>query len=369
MDGDQIRQRDRGRWTFGADVAHLQQFRAGNRGHRLTVGAQLRGDVAHVSLQRTQARAVVSTVRSDDVTELSGGLYAELVSEWTPVFRTTLGLRDDVYHFDVTSDLAANGGAKTAQILSPKLSLAFGPWAGTEVYVSGGLGFHSNDARGAVTTIDPATGERVEPVDPLVRSRGAEVGVRSSRVEGLRSTLALWMMDVDSELLFVGDAGTNEASDASRRFGVTWANFYRVTPELSLDVDLSFTRGRFLDVAPGEDHIPGALENVLAAGASYQPQADGPFGGVRLRRFGAYSLLEDNSERASASSLVNVDAGYRLGNARVTLSLLNALDTRSSDIQYFYASQLAGEAAGGVEDVHFHPAEPREVRVSLSWGM
>jgi TonB-dependent Receptor Plug Domain len=368
-DGDQIRQHDKGRWTFGANFADLQPFHVGGREHRLTVGAQLRGDVAHVSLQHTMDRTVVSTVRSDDITVLSGGLYGQLVSEWTSFFRTTLGLREDVYDFDVTSDLPANTGTKTAQILSPKLSIAFGPWGGTELYVSGGLGFHSNDARGVVTTVDPASGDPLDPVDPLVRSKGAEIGVRSSAVDGLRSTLALWTMDLGSELLFVGDEGTNEASDASRRFGVTFANFYRVTPELSLDLDASFTRARFLHVDPGEDHIPGALENVIAAGISYEPRADGPFGAVRLRRFGQYSLIEDNSERASASSLVNVDVGYHLGSARLTLSLLNAFDARASDIEYYYASRLPGEPAAGVEDVHFHPAEPREVRVSLSWGM
>ncbi len=316
--GDQIRQRDRGRWTFGANFANLRPFHVGDREHRLTVGAQLRGDVAHVALQRTNARTVVSTVRSDDVTELTGGVYSELDSDWTPWFRTTLGLREDVYHFNVTSGLAANSGTKIAQITSPKLSLAFGPWAGAELYVSGGLGFHSNDARGVLTTVDPASGDPVDAVDPLVRSKGAEVGVRSSALEGLRSTLALWMMDLDSELLFVGDAGTNEPSDASRRFGLTLANFYRITPEISVDLDVSFTQARFLDVASGQDHIPGALESVIAAGGSYEPRADGPFGAVRLRRFGTYALIEDNSERAKASSLLNLDAGYRLGRTRVT---------------------------------------------------
>ena len=37
----------------------------------------------------------------------------------------------------------------------------------------------------------------------------------------------------------------------------------------------------------------------------------------------------------------------------------------ADDIMYFYASRLPGEPASGVEDKHFHPAEPRTLRLSL----
>lgn len=367
--GDQLRQRDRGRWAFGANVRDLRTFGFGGRDHGLRVGAQLRGDLAHLEASKASGRSVVSNVRTDDVTQLSAGLYAELASHWSQSFRTTVGLREDVYRFDVTSGLAANTGATTGRMSSPKLTVAFGPWAGTEVYLSGGLGFHSNDARGVMTTVDPSTGAAVAPVPPLVRSRGAEIGVRSSPVGGLRSTFALWMIDMDSELVYVGDAGTNEPSDASRRFGVTFTNFYRVTSGLSLDLDVSFTRARFRDVTPNQDRIPEAIEGVIAAGVSYEPQETGLFGAIRLRHLGPYALTEDGSTRATGNSRVNLDVGYELGRKRLTVSLLNASDAEASDIEYFYASRLTTEPAGGVEDVHFHPALPRELRVSLSWGI
>ena len=121
-------------------------------------------------------------------------------------------------------------------IASPKLSLVFGPWAKTEVYVQGGLGFHSNDGRGATTTVDPVDGVTPVPrADPLVQTYGAEVGIRTLAVDGLQSTLSLWWLDVDSELLFVGDAGATEASRPSRRYGVEWANFYNLTKNLTLE--------------------------------------------------------------------------------------------------------------------------------------
>jgi hypothetical protein len=193
--------------------------------------------------------------------------------------------------------------------------------------------------------------------------------VRTSALPGLRSTLAIWTVELDSELLFVGDAGTTEASDGSRRVGVTLANFYRAESGLTADLDVSFTRARTLGVPEDQARIPGALENVIAAGIGYVPEGDGPLGALRLRRFGSYPLVEDDSERARASSLLNLNLGYRLGGARLDAAVLNLLDEEHSDIQYFYTSRLAGEPAGGVDDLHFHPAEPRQLRVSLSWGL
>ncbi len=107
-------------------------------------------------------------------------------------------------------------------LVSPKFGAVFGPWAGTEFYANAGMGFHSNDARGAVISVDPLTGEPADRVTPLVRARGAEVGVRTVRVRGLQSTVSLWYLGIDSELLFVGDAGTTEAGRPSRRVGVEW---------------------------------------------------------------------------------------------------------------------------------------------------
>jgi hypothetical protein len=367
-DGDQVLQRDRGRRVLGANLLHVQPVRWLDREHVWTAGLQARQDRADVALYRTRGGVIGSTVRRDEVDQLGVGLHLQAESRWTPHFRTILGLRGDRYTYDVTSDLAANSGEADDAILSPKLSLIFGPWAGTEVYASAGTGFHSNDARGAVQRVDPASGDPVDPLVPLVPSRGAEIGVRATPREGWRSTLAVWAVELDSELIFVGDAGSTEASDGSRRVGVTFANYYRVTPRLSADVDLSFTGARFLDVDPGQDRIPGSLNNVVAAGVSWEPEASGIFGALRLRHLGSYALIEDNSVRADPTTILNLNGGYRLGNLGLSVNLLNLLDSKDADIQYFYESRLPGEM-DPVEDVHFHPVEPRQLRITLSWGL
>jgi hypothetical protein len=366
-EGDQIRQRDRGRWTFGANAVHVQPLTR-NGAHQLTFGLQTRYDIADVALYRARSRVATQTVRADDVKEWGTGAYVEATSRWTPTLRTMLGLRADGYTFDVQSDNPANSGTASDAIVSPKASVIFQASPRTELYASAGLGFHSNDARGTTQRFDPSSGEAVDPVDPLVPSRGAELGLRAALLSGLRTTLALWAVELDSELLFVGDAGTTEPSDGSRRVGVTLANFWRVTPELSTDLDVSFTRARFVDVDAGADRIPGALENVIAAGFSWEPLGNGLLAALRLRHLGAHPLIEDNSVRGDPASIVNLSAGYRRGPMRVTAALLNLLDSRDADILYFYASRLRTEPVGGVEDIHIHPIEPRQLRVTVSVG-
>ena len=366
--GDQFEQTDR-RTIVGASATQVQSFGVSGVTHVVKLGVQTRADVIEVGLFRTERRSVFDTVRTDRVNEWGTGAFVEGESHWTQKLRTVLGARADAYLFDVRSDVAVNSGRRAAGIVSPKGSVMYAPTSSAEFYLSGGFGFHSNDARGTTITVDPATGQPVPRVDPLVRSRGAEFGLRLSPVPGLRTTLSLWALALNSELLFVGDAGATKPTNESRRSGVTIANFYRPTPSLSLDADISFARARLTGVLTGESRIPGALENVMAAGVTWSPARTGLFGALRVRHFGAYPLAETNAVRATATTLLNADAGFRVVRGiRVQATLLNVLDARASDIQYYYASRLRGEAAGGVDDVHRHPVEPRQLRASLGWA-
>jgi hypothetical protein len=176
-----------------------------------------------------------------------------------------------------------------------------GPLGGTELYANWGWGFHSNDARGSVQTRDPKTGDPVDPVDPLVRAKGAELGLRTVVAGRYHGTVALWGLDLASELLFVGDAGTTEASRPSRRAGIEWTNAIEATRWLTLDADLAWSRARFRDDDPAGDRIPGAVEGVISAGATVHDLGRWS-GGLRLRYFGPRPLIEDDSVRSEASA-------------------------------------------------------------------
>ena len=287
---------------------------------------------------------------------------------WNDWLRTRTGLRVDYYQADVESDLTVNSGGADDVLASPKLGAVLGPWNQTEIYVNLGWGFHSNDARGATLQVDPTTGQPASRVQPLVRARGADLGLRTAVIPGLQSTFTLFALELDSELVFVGDAGGTEASRPSRRIGIEWNNFYRVSQNVVADFDLAWVEARFTDDDPAGDHIPGAVETVAAAGLSYE--GSGPWlGAVRMRWFSGYPLIEDDSVRAGTTALLNARLGYRLTHGlRIVLEGFNLLDRDDSDVVYYYASRLPGEPEGGIEDVHFHPVEKPSARLSIVWG-
>ena len=131
---------------------------------------------------------------------------------------------------------------------------------------------------------------------------------------------------------------------------------------------MSISRARFTDDDPAGDEIPGAVETVISAGATVD-SIHQMFGSVRWRYFGPRPLVEDGSVRSAATSLVNLEVGYRLSrSARLALDVFNLLDAQHSDIDYFYTSRLRGEPMGGVEDVHFHATLPRTARLNLIVG-
>ncbi len=328
-------------------------------------GLNMRRDaIGTVGLYNTVARTRLATVREDTVGQTSLGAHAEHTLQWNEWLRSVAELRSDFYRFNVVSNLAANSGRSSDHITSPKFSLIFGPFSRTEYFLSMGRGFHSNDGRGTVTHVAPGTLAPLDPVPALVRSKGVEVGVRSEWMAKLQSSLALWRLSLDSELLFVGDAGTTQASRPSERSGVEWSNRYRPTNWLIIEADLSVSRARFSNAAPAGERIPGSINRVAALGAAVDSL--GPWSGaLQMRYFGPRPLLADGSINSRSTLLWNSRLAYRIDRKlRLSLDVLNVANRKASDIDYFYASQLRGEAAP-VNDTHLHPVEPRMLRLSM----
>jgi hypothetical protein len=363
--GDQFEQMDR-RWIVGAKTSRNWYGLWLSRDMENTVGIQIRNDIIENGLFHTEHRERLSTTRQDEVLESSVGIYGENKTQWFDKFRSVAGIRADVFYFDVDSNLAANSGGRADAIASPKLSLIAGPWNKTEWFLNAGAGYHSNDGRGTETTVDPASNTPVRPADPLVRTYGAEIGVRTRAITNLEMSIAFWWLDIDSELVFAGDAGTTEASRPSRRYGIEWVNDYNPTRWLRLDADFAWSQARFRDSDPAGDHIPGSIETVVSAGIAVHDL--GPWQAtLRLRYFGPRALIEDNSVRSSSSLLLNGRIGYRINQTwSIALEIFNILDAKADDIAYFYTSRLPGEPAAGVDDIHFHPAEPRAFRGVLT---
>ena len=367
VNGDQFNQPDRRRTTgLNASQSWLQSG-LGSESEN-TVGVQFQNDNISNGLNSTKDRQILSITRRDHIVETSVGVYAENSTRWTPWFRTVLGARADTYRFDVKSDNAANSGKVTATIANPKVALIFGPWSNTEFYVNAGGGFHSNDARGTTATVDPKGGGPADKVPPLVRSKGYELGVRTSFIPGLQTSLSVYRLDFASELTFAGDAGTTEPGRPSRRTGFELANYYKLSDWLTVDADVAFARARFNDNDPDSIglRIPGSVEGVASLALAVDNL--GPwFGAVQYRYFGPRPLIEDNSVRSASTATLNGRIGYKISpTMRVELEGFNLTNRQASAIDYYYTSRLKGEPAAGVNDIHFHPIESRSFRVSLA---
>lgn len=360
VNGDQFNQRD-DRTLLGASLTHRRPVTWAGLRTETILGVQLRSDEVDLELNRTSARQLLSTVRADEVRESSAGVFAGALVRFSDRLRAEAGLRGDFYRFRVESDNVLNSGRRAAGIGSPKLSLAFQVTPKTELYANAGYGFHSNDARGTVIAVNPVDGSPADPVTPLARARSAELGLRTAAVPGLVSTTSVWLLDLDSELVFVGDAGATEAAGATRRYGVEFANFYRVNPWLAFDADVAFTHGRYRD-APGADRIANSLDTIATGGAIVELPG-GFSGALRWRYFGPQPLVEDNRVRSPSSLTLNARFAWRTPHWDIALDVLNLLDRRNEDIAYAYTSALPGEPAGGVDDRHVHPGEPRQFRL------
>jgi len=362
--GDQFAQKD-DRSVFGLQASHAVGHSLGGLPVRSEVGLQLRHDRIRVGLFDTVARATTATTRDDRVRETMASVYGQSSAELAPWLRAIVGVRADRVSNRVDSlSLADNSGRAHDTHVSPKLSLIAGPLARTEVFVNAGRGLHSNDARGTTARFDPKTGDAVDAVPPLVASRGWELGARTEALPGLQSSLALWKLDFDSELVYVGDAGATEASAASRRRGVEFNNRWTPGRHVLIDADLAWTHARFAN----GDRIPNAVDRVASLAATVRDI--GPWSAsLQWRYLGSGALVEDNSVRSRSSLTTNLRVGWQVSpKVELTLDVFNLFNRKVDDIQYVYESRVPGEAEA-VADRHVHPAEPRSARLTLKLAL
>ncbi len=378
--GDQFEQADE-RVVTGFRVS--RGWSAGGQKH--TIGIDLRHDnIVRVGLYHTEARRRLGMLREDSVIEWSLSPFWSFDQEWSRHARTVLGIRADAYRYGVTSSYAPFSGSDITGIVSPKASLILGPWGPVDLYVNAGYGFHSIDARGARFASTPASqatqeppvefhfpvqgGPPIERSALLVRTKGGEVGARIHGSPSWSATTSIWGLDIESETVFVGDAGLAAPSRPSRRAGIEVAGEGNPFEGLHVDADLAYSRARFRDGDPAGDHIPGAVEGVLSAGATYE-RGPGDFAGVRLRFFGPRPLIEDNSVRSAASPVLSAQVGHRVRRWTVGLEIFNLLDSAVSDVDYYYTSRLHDEPKEGIADIHSHPQAPRTFRLEVSMGL
>lgn len=363
VNGDGIQQSDR-RGVYGGDLGYKQRAEVLGMSTIGTVGFQTRVDDIHARLGSQTKRAPTGTTTDSDILEASYAPFVKLEVQPTSWMRLTGGLRAETFTFDVRNRcptcVEQPAGRTTSSIVLPKMNLALGPWARTELFANFGEGYHSNDARSAVTSGS----------SPLARAKSYEVGIRSKPFgpEGIELIATAWQLDLQQELIFVGDAGTTEIRGPSRRRGVEIAARGQIYGPLYINGSVTYTKAEFRN----GDAIPLAPE-VTAYGALLLQWPEGLRSQLQATYLGVRPLIEDRSVKAPSWIDVDLSERYVLpvklphGRLEAFLFIQNLLNTKWEQATFYFTSRLRNEAPEGVADIHFVPGNPRFVMGGLAW--
>jgi outer membrane receptor protein involved in Fe transport len=359
VNGDMIEQTDK-RTITSLRAESNQNYQLGDALMRTTFGANLRSDDIEVGLYHDSVRTRIETRREGLVNQRQLGTYLQQEVGYD-ILHLQLGLRADYISFDVTNLLEQGGtpeGVTQQFILSPKANLSVNPMQGLSFFGNFGFGFHSNDAR-VVVAADGAD-------STLPRALGIEAGVRIGKVTDVVSgSVALWQLDLESELVYVGDAGEYEPKGRSRRQGVDME--IRIAPVewLAFGADMTLSRGKFRDLPDDENAIPLAPNMTLTANAVARFDAFST--ALRLRMLDDRPANETNTVQALGYEVVDLSAAYRITERiEVYANIENLFDVEWNEAQFDTESRLKGEAEP-VSELHYTPGTPRNVRVGMAY--
>jgi outer membrane receptor protein involved in Fe transport len=361
--GDGIEQRD-DRMLYGALASYERPTQYGSVRGNLAFGATLRLDNAEVALFNQVQRTRLDTRIANNIDQQNGAVWARQNLAFGQRVTLQLGLRGDLFHFNVSPDNSFPPGAEppasgttTLGRISPKANLTYDAARYTTVYANFGMGFHSNDARDVVTASSDAA--------LLPRATGTELGVRQSW-KGGSVAAAGWLLFIESELAFVGDEGVTELIGPSRRLGLDIEARQRILPWLWADLDLNFARGVLTSEPAGANQIPLAPRFTCVAGLSVRDL--GPVsGGVRVKHMGSRPAIEDASVTALGFTVTQLFATVDIGHAQVFASVENVFNVKWNEAQFATTSRLQGEPNGGITDLNFTPGSPIGVTAGLRW--
>jgi hypothetical protein len=365
VNGDGINQQDQ-RYMYGGNLGYRQPGSLFGIDSAASAGLQIRNDsISNIRLGTQTKRVPTGTIVQSAVEEASYSPYLKLELQPTPWMRLIGGVRADYFTFDVRNlcDTCPEqpAGRKDSGQVSPKGNLILGPWFNTEFFVNYGTGFHSNDARSTVTGGS----------SPLARAQGVEVGVRSKPwgPDRMELVATFWGLDLKSELLFVGDAGTTEARGPTRRYGVEVGARGQIYGPLSFNGSVTWTHAEFKNTGLA---IPLAPE-VTAYAALLLRWPEGLSSQVQMTYLGIRPLTEDRTVNAPSWVDFDLTERYQLpiklshGRLEAFLFVQNLFDTKWEQATFAFTSRLPNEPAGGVQDIHFVPGNPRFFMGGVAW--
>jgi outer membrane receptor for Fe3+-dicitrate len=398
INGDMIEQNDH-RTIYGINTLYSINKSIGNIRSLTKFGASYRGDNIELSLWKSPDRNRLSVQSESSIKEMNMAFRMEENLIFSPRFKIQFGLRGDYFTFDVLDHLEypefpGNGlphasGYSQAFIMSPKLNMVWSPIKQIDVYINGGTGFHSNDARDIIianrireiihagenrgASHDEIEQELInrnfdpehQNIETLPRASGGEIGTRVAIGKNILLSVAGWYLHMEEELVFVGDEGTTEISGQTRRLGIDGEIRLQITKWIWGDLDVNFADGRYIDEDEGNNYIPLAPRLTSQGGLNFLHKS-GIEGAIRFRYVGDRPANEDNSVVAYGHFLTNLIFGYQYTRFKIFCQLENVFNTEWNEAQFDTESRLYDESFP-VSELHFTPGNPINFQLGVSY--
>jgi len=320
-------------------------------------GTGVRYDNSSIQLHHTVKREFLNTIINGKLNQVQTWLYIDEFYQVTDKLKVNLGMRADLYNFNFrnyTYDTASGNAVKG--IISPKLNLTYIMNNKVQLFAKSGFGFHSNDARAVIVG---------QLENTLARAFGNEIGSTFKPGKRMIANVALWLLDLQSELVYVGDEGIVEATGRTRRVGVDISLRYQAGKYLFLDADINLNKGWLRDEPKEANRIPLAPTFTSIGGISYK-RPSGLNGSLRYRYMSNRAAIEDNSIIAQGYFLSDGCVNYQVKNYQFGVSVENIMNIKWKEAQFATESKLREETSS-VNEIHFTPGTPRFIKLNFAY--
>lgn len=356
VNGDEIQQQEN-RNIFGYAGKYNQRYYFAAGSLHSTYGIGLRYDATKDSrLSNAVNRKFLSDVKLGDVKESNAYAFMQQqlnLGKWL----IDAGVRLDYFTFSYFDKLhPAQLPSQQKAIVSPKLNIQYSINKKIQLFIKGGKGFHSNDARVVVEN----DGKQILPA-----AYGADLGVIVKPTDNILINVAAWYLYLDQEFVYVGDAGVIEPSGKSRRQGVDVSARVQFSKNIFASTNFNFTKPRAVDEMKGQDYIPLAPTFTSIGGLYYKAQT-GFNGGLSYRYIKNRPANEDNSITAKGYFLLDASVNYTRPKYEIGLAFENIFNIKWNEAQFATESRLQNEA-NPVEELHYTPGSPVFARVKLAF--
>ena len=366
INGDEIEQDDN-RIVRGFNSHYTIGHRLGNMFNKFTIGASYRSDDIENQLWHTVKRKRIENRAHALIHQRSTGVYLNEVFRFNDHFRLDLGARFDYFIFDIEDLLSSDSthqnysGFNFQTNVSPKLSFNFTPTDRLQFFLNAGSGFHSNDGRSVVQ--EPNKHE-------MPRAPGAEIGILVHLSNKFVASVALWWMELENELIYVGDDGTTEDKGPSRRKGIDFSARYKINSWLFADADLNISSSRFINKLFGSERITDYYvplsPTLTSAGGLTARFKNGIETGLRYRYLATRPANESNTIVAKGYNLFDFSANYKTKHFKIGLTIENLTNIEWNEAQFATESRLQNESQS-VDELHFTPGTPFSAKLIVGY--